>query len=102
MTTVAAALASAILAVAVAVSAAPTSGEVASRDVDTFYPYTGPAIPVADWVDSSINGVAGKGFPRLVEPPAVTPASKNVSNNINVISLSYIPSGVNVHFQVSR
>lgn len=87
---------------AVSVSAAPASGDaVAARNVDTLYPYTGPSIPVADWVDSSINGVPGKGFPRLVEPPAVTPATKNATNNINVISLSYIPSGVNIHYQVS-
>lgn len=69
------------------------------RDVDTLYPYTGPEIPVGDWVDASVNGVEGSGFPRLVEPPAVTPASENPTNNINVISLSYIPNGVSVHFQ---
>lgn len=67
-------------------------------DVDTMYPYTGPAVPIADWVDPTING-NGKGFPRLVEPPAVVPASANPTNNINVISLSYVPSGINVHFQ---
>lgn len=69
------------------------------RDVDTAYPYTGPDIPVGDWVDSSVNGVKGSGFPRLVEPPAVTPASSDPTNNINVISLSYLPNGVNIHFQ---
>jgi hypothetical protein len=66
--------------------------------VDTVYPYTGPAVPVGDWVDPTING-NGKGFPRLVEPPAVTPGSSNPTNNINVISLSYIPQGINIHYQ---
>jgi hypothetical protein len=66
--------------------------------VDTVYPYTGPAVPVGDWVDPTING-NGKGFPRLVEPPAVTPGSANPTNNINVISLSYIPQGINIHYQ---
>lgn len=65
---------------------------------DTRFPYTGPAVPVADWVDPTING-NGKGFPRLVEPPAVKPAKKNPTNNINVISLAYIPNGINIHFQ---
>ena len=68
------------------------------RDVDLRYPYTGPAVPVGDWVDPTING-NGKGFPRLVEPPAVTPAKKNPTNNINVISVSYLPGGVNIHYQ---
>lgn len=84
-----------------AVSAAPTdiTPGKAPRDVDTAYPYTGPAVPVGDWVDPSINGVPGKGLPRLTEPPAVVPASANATNNINVISLSYIPNGINIHFQ---
>ena len=69
-----------------------------ARDVYTNYPYTGPAIPVGDWVDQSPQG-NGKGYPRLVEPPAVKPASKAPTNNINVISLSYMPNGINVHFQ---
>jgi len=69
-----------------------------ARDVYTNYPYTGPAIPIGDWVDQSPQG-NGKGFPRLVEPPAVKPASKAPTNNINVISLSYMPNGINVHFQ---
>jgi hypothetical protein len=68
------------------------------RDVDTRFPYTGPAVPVGDWADPTING-NGKGFPRLVEAPAVAPASKNPTNNVNVISLSYITNGINVHFQ---
>lgn len=51
-----------------------------------------------DWVDPTING-NGKGFPRLVEPPAVKPAKRNPTNNINVISLSYVPNGVNIHYQ---
>jgi hypothetical protein len=66
--------------------------------VDTMYPYTGPDVPVGDWVNPTING-NGKGFPRLVEPPAVTPVSDNHTNNINVISLSYIPEGINIHYQ---
>ncbi|KAF2234884.1 acid phosphatase [Viridothelium virens] len=68
------------------------------RDVDTRYPYTGPAVPIGDWVDQTVKG-NGKGFPRLVEPPAVKPANSTVTNNVNVISLSYIPNGVNVHYQ---
>ena len=72
------------------VSAAPT--------VNTKYPYEGPAVPVGDWVDQTING-NGKGFPRLVEPPAVKPSSANPTNNVNVISLSYLPRGVNIHYQ---
>jgi acid phosphatase len=70
----------------------------AKRDVDTRFPYTGPKVPVGDWVDPTING-NGKGFPRLVEAPAVKPSSSKPSNNINVISVSYIPNGVNIHFQ---
>jgi acid phosphatase len=66
--------------------------------VDDRYPYTGPAIPVGDWVDPTVNG-NGKGFPRLVEPPAVRPATANPTNNINVIALSYIPKGINIHYQ---
>ena len=68
------------------------------RDVYTNYPYTGPKVPVGDWIDPTING-NGKGFPRLVEPPAVKPAHSKPSNNINVISVSYVPNGVNIHFQ---
>ncbi|TAQ88942.1 hypothetical protein B7494_g2715 [Chlorociboria aeruginascens] len=78
------------------VSGAPTQDE--KRDVYTNYPYTGPAIPVGDWVDSTVKG-NGKGFPRLVEPPAVKPAKKKPSNNVNVIALSYVPNGVNIHYQ---
>ncbi|KAF4449376.1 acid phosphatase [Fusarium austroafricanum] len=66
--------------------------------VDEKYPYKGPAIPVGDWVDPSVNG-NGKGFPRLVEPPAVKPGSANPKNNVNVISLAYTPSGINIHYQ---
>jgi hypothetical protein len=67
-------------------------------DVDESYPYTGPAVPVGDWADQDANG-NGKGFPRLVEPPAVTPASDNPTNNVNVIALSYVPEGINIHYQ---
>ena len=66
--------------------------------VDERYPYTGPAVPIADWEDQTING-NGKGFIRLVEAPAVTPAHSNPSNNINVISLAYAPGGILIHFQ---
>jgi hypothetical protein len=68
--------------------------------VDESYPYTGPAVPIGDWVDPTING-NGKGFPRLVEPPAVVPSSSKPTNNINVIALSYIPQGINIHYQTS-
>jgi hypothetical protein len=66
--------------------------------VDTAYPYTGPDVPIGDWVDPTING-NGKGYQRLVEPPAVKPASENPTNNVNVISLAYLPSGMNIHYQ---
>ncbi|RFN43396.1 acid phosphatase [Fusarium flagelliforme] len=73
--------------------------------VDETYPYRGPDVPIGDWVDHTING-NGNGFARLVEPPAVKPASANPTNNINVISLSYIPAkhdettvGINIHYQ---
>jgi acid phosphatase len=77
-------------------SAAPSAVE--ERDVDTKYPYTGPEVPVGDWVDPTVNG-NGKGFPRLVEKPAVTPKSANPTNNVNVISLAWVPGGVNIHYQ---
>jgi hypothetical protein len=73
-----------------------TAGSVPT--VDESYPYTGPAVPVGDWIDPTING-NGKGFPRLVEPPAVVPSSRNPTNNINVIALSYVPQGINIHYQ---
>lgn len=66
--------------------------------VDDRFPYTGPAVPVGDWVDPAPNG-NGQGFPRLVEPPAVKPASANPSNNINVIQLAFVPGGMNIHYQ---
>lgn len=71
---------------------------LAAPTVDTTFPYTGPAIPVGDWVDPTPNG-NGKGFPRLVEPPAVAPGKKNPTNNINVIQLAYLPNGINIHYQ---
>ena len=69
--------------------------------VDTTYPYTGPAVPIADLVDHTINGNPNvKGFTRLYEAPAVKPTPGSIpSNNVNVISLSYVPGGMNVHFQ---
>ncbi|TKA65427.1 Acid phosphatase [Friedmanniomyces simplex] len=87
-----AALFSAILA-----NAAPAK-EVNARDVDTRFPYTGPAVPVADWVDPDPNG-NGKGFIRLVEPPAVKPKNSKPTNNINVISTAFVPGGITVHYQ---
>ena len=72
------------------VSAAPT--------VNTKFPYKGPAVPIGDWVDQSVQG-DGTGFRRLVEAPAVKPSSKSATNNINVVSLSYVPGGMHVHFQ---
>ncbi|KAK0386965.1 hypothetical protein NLU13_5278 [Sarocladium strictum] len=80
---------------AVTAAAAPT---VEERDVDTAYPYTGPDVPIGDWVDQTVNG-NGKGFPRLVEKPAVQPKSSNPTNNVNVISLAWVPGGVNIHYQ---
>ena len=54
---------------------------------------------MADWVDPTVKG-NGKGFPRLVEPPAVKPRSNNPKNNVNVISLAYAGSnGINIHYQ---
>ncbi|KAL6825324.1 Metallo-dependent phosphatase-like protein [Trichoderma camerunense] len=75
---------------AVVVDAAPT--------VDELYPYTGPKVPIGDWIDPTVNG-NGKGFVRLVEPPAVKPASSNPTNNVNAISLAYVPNGINIHYQ---
>ena len=86
------------LLLALSAHANPVAPFSSKRDVDTRYPYTGPAIPVGDWVDSTVNG-NGKGFPRLVEPPAVKPASSSVTNNVNVVSLSYVPNGMNIHFE---
>ncbi|RFU24992.1 hypothetical protein B7463_g11347, partial [Scytalidium lignicola] len=83
----------ALLALSAVVAASPTK-----RTVDTVYPYTGPDVPVGDWVNPTVNGNR-KGFPRLMEPPAVQPASANPTNNINVISLAYLPTGINIHFQ---
>ncbi|KAF8855510.1 Metallo-dependent phosphatase [Acephala macrosclerotiorum] len=93
--TTASALLGALSAVAAYAVPAP---DVDSRDVDDRFPYTGPAIPVGDWIDPTVNG-NGKGFPRLVEPPAVKPATANPTNNINVIALSYIPNGMSIHYQ---
>lgn len=76
--------------------AAPTDPH--RRDVDTRFPYLGPAVPVGDWVDPTING-NGKGFPRLVEAPAVKPAHAKPKNNVNVVQLSYVPNGINIHYQ---
>lgn len=67
---------------------------------DLTYPYTGPAVPIGDWVDQTVNG-NGRGYPRLVEPPAVRPASANPTNNINVIKLAYAAGGMTVHFSTT-
>ncbi|KAJ3032235.1 hypothetical protein HDV00_007756 [Rhizophlyctis rosea] len=80
----------AALALPLAANAAPT--------VDTRFPYNGPITPVGDWVNNAVQS-NGKGFPRLVEPPAVTPRKENPKNNVNVIQLSYIPEGINIHYQ---
>ncbi|KAH9831315.1 acid phosphatase AphA [Teratosphaeria destructans] len=86
----------ALVGAVVLASAAPTQER---RDVDTMYPYTGPQVPVGDWVDATVNG-NGKGFIRLVEGPAVTPETQGTpKNSINVISLAYIPGGMTVHYQ---
>lgn len=66
--------------------------------VDTSYQYTGPDVPIGDWNDQTING-NGRGYPRLTEPPAVQPSSEDVTNNVNVISLSYLPDGMHIHYQ---
>jgi len=78
--------------------AATSISAVALPDVSTAYPYTGPAVPIGDWLDQTVNG-NGKGFPRLIEPPAVLPATARPTNNINVVSTAYIPDGINIHFQ---
>lgn len=78
-----------------ALLAAQTNG---APTVDEVYPYTGPKVPIGDWVDQTLNG-NGKGFPRLVEPPAVKPASHKPTNNVNVISLAYTPNGISIHYQ---
>ncbi|KAF5648635.1 acid phosphatase [Fusarium sp. NRRL 52700] len=78
----------------------------AAPTVDETYPYNGPAIPIGDWVDHTVKGSPNHGFIRLVEPPAVQPGYVNATNNVNVISLSYIPAqpgeqtvGINIHYQ---
>ncbi|KAJ5623490.1 acid phosphatase [Penicillium lividum] len=76
------------------INAAPAPAPVS----DERFPYKGPAVPVGDWVDNTVNG-NGNGFIRLQEAPAVTPAKSNPTNNINVISLAYIPDGMLVHYQ---
>lgn len=81
-----------VLAGVIYAALAVDASAILPRDVDLRFPYTGPAIPVGDWVDPTVNG-NGKGFPRLVEAPAVTPASAKPKNNVNVISLSYMPNG---------
>lgn len=72
----------------------------AAPNVDTRFPYTGPDIPIGDWVDQTVNG-NGKGYPRIVEPPAVQPGYENPTNNVNVIALSYVPNGMNIHYQTA-
>ena len=87
-----------LLAALLSASAHATALRKSPRDVDTRFPYTGPSVPIGDWVDPTVKG-NGKGFPRLAEPPAVKPASSQPSNNVNVLSLAYIPKGVNIHYQ---
>lgn len=86
------------IAAAVIVGSALASSAQSKPTADERYPYNGPDVPIGDWVDKTVEG-SGKGFPRLVEPPAVKPAKANPSNNINVISLSYAGNGVNIHYQ---
>lgn len=50
--TTASTLFAALLAVA---EAAPVS-ELEVRDVDTMYPYTGPKVPIGDWVSKASPG----------------------------------------------
>lgn len=70
-----------------------------AREVDTSFPYNGPEIPFGDPVNPTLDGSKG-GYPRLWEPPAVTPPPGNtVTNNINVISSALFPGGINIHFQ---
>lgn len=53
-------------------------------------------------LDQTVDG-NGKGYQRLYKNPAVLPplgvSVLNITNNINVISTSYAPSGINIHFQ---
>ena len=88
----------ALIGVLLSVGARAAAVPVDARDVDTRFPYTGPDVPVGDWVNPIVKG-NGKGFPRLVEPPAVEPATSKPSNNVNVVSLAYTPDGVNIHYQ---
>lgn len=70
--------------------------------VNTQYGYAGPAVPVGDFVDQSYTEYGSEkdgAYMRLIEPPAVTPSSSSATNNYNVISLTYLPTGFNVHFQ---
>ncbi|KID78034.1 Acid phosphatase [Metarhizium brunneum] len=86
------------IAAAAIVGSALASSAQSKPTADERYPYNGPDVPIGDWVDKTVEG-NGKGFPRLVEPPAVKPARANPSNNVNVISLSYAGNGVNIHYQ---
>lgn len=90
----------ALFAILPLVASAPApAAHIEARDVDTMYPYTGPEVPVGDLTDQTVQG-NGKGYPRLREPPAVTPApGSKVTNNINVISTALFPGGINIHFQ---
>ncbi|KAJ8292170.1 Acid phosphatase [Rhodotorula toruloides] len=79
-----------------------TKLELHKRFVDERFPYKGPAVPVGDWLDQTPQG-NGKGYQRLYKDPAVLPAPNvsvlSIKNNINVISTSLLPGGINVHFQ---
>lgn len=82
-------------------SPAPAPGPVHphKRYVDTTHPYVGPVIPIGDPANPTLDASKG-GYPRLWEPPAVSPPpGVAVTNNINVISTALFPGGVNVHFQ---
>lgn len=84
--------ASAVLAALLATAA------YAAPVVDERFPYTGPKVPIGDWVDNTVNG-NGKGFVRLTELPAVQPKHKKPTNNVNTIALAYVPAGMNIHYQ---
>jgi hypothetical protein len=57
---------------AIFADAAPSKNNL-ERDVDARYPYTGPIVPIGDWIDPTING-NGKGFP----PPCRAARSQNL------------------------
>jgi hypothetical protein len=67
------------------------------QHVDETNPYNGPAIPVCDLVDTTIEGDGTK-LIRLVGALAVKLASANATNSINVIALAYVLNKDNYGF----